>query len=378
MSQPITVFDLLWQARSWQRLRTYLSLAMAAVVGSQATFGQDWTIKQDVDPKLVVGDSKCAECHASEVAAWKKSPHFTAAFALLAKGEAKEISGKLGVTPNDSRCTTCHNTQGPQGNLKVISCESCHGGAGKHGERPGWLEAHHYFGNKLDPKDPASRNKETESHYKKRLAYCDKTGMRRSENLYALAKNCYECHTVPAETLVNKGGHPTETKGFEFVEFAQGEVRHNFQLDQTKNSIAPTVWTNARFAKGTRNAQGHLRLMYVLGQVADAEVSLRNRAQATGRGKFLDAANKRILAAKKSLEDIHQEAAIAEVKTLLDALAPVKRTTLRKVTGNDKNVYGSMAAVAAAVGPKLAASYDGANWQKINAPTKSKGDVYKP
>ena len=43
-------------------------------LGSSAS-GADFEIVQDIDPSKVVGHKACAECHASEVAAWEKSPH---------------------------------------------------------------------------------------------------------------------------------------------------------------------------------------------------------------------------------------------------------------------------------------------------------------
>ena len=165
-------------------------------------------------------------------------------WALLEKGEAQKIGERLDINDPtaDRRCTTCHGTQQNDANLKAVSCESCHGAAG--GDS-GWLKVHNFFGADLDPKDRASREKEAEADYHKRLADCDRLGMRRSDNLYALAKNCFECHTVPNETLVNEGQHPTETKAFEIVEFSQGDVRHNFQLNQAENAEAPTLWTGA-------------------------------------------------------------------------------------------------------------------------------------
>ena len=275
----------------------------------------------------------------------------------------------------DPRCTTCHGTQQKAGNLKAVSCESCHGAAG--GES-GWLEVHNFFGVGLDPKDKASREKELEADYHKRLADCDRLGMRRSENLYALAKNCFECHTVPNETLVNAGQHPTETKAFEMVEFFQGEVRHNFQLNQAENAAAPTLWTDARFATDDRTAAGRRSLMYVVGQLAACEVSLRSRATATGRGKFLTATNKRILDIKGNLEDIHEEAAIKEVQDVLDALEPLKRSSLRKVTDQDPTTFGDLAKLAAQAGQQVASSYNGNDWGNVKVPKKTKGKAYQP
>jgi len=352
-------------------------IVLIALVLCSAASAADWDIAQDIDPNKVVGHKACAECHQSEIAAWEKSAHATQSWSLLEKGEAQKIAERLDVgdATSDQRCTTCHGTQQKGDNLKAVSCESCHGAAG--GES-GWLEVHNFFGADLDPKDRTSREKETEEDYHKRLADCDRLGMRRSDNLYALAKNCIECHTVPNETLVNEGQHPTETKAFEVVEFSQGEVRHNFQLNQAENAAAPTLWTDARFATDDRSAAGRRSLMYVVGQLAACEVSLRSRATATGRGKFLTATNKRILDIKGNLEDIHEEAAIKEVQEVLDALEPLKRSLLRKVTDQDPTTYGNLAELVAQAGQQVASSYSGNDWGDVKVPKKTKGKAYQP
>jgi hypothetical protein len=377
MAPLVAFFDLPLHTRHTQRVLASLFLGLCAVVFGSAANGQGLNIEQDIDPDKVVGHQECAECHKSEIAAWEKSHHHTVAWSLLQKGEANEIAKALGIASAtaDVGCTTCHGTQQKAANLKVVSCESCHGAAG--GD-PGWFKAHHDFGDGLDPKDPASPAKETEEHYKQRLATCDKLGMRRSENLYALAKNCHECHHVPSETLVNKGKHPVGSKGFEFMSWSQGEVRHNYQLDQTKNAEAPTLWMKAN---GNRTAAGHKRLMYVVGQLAALEVSLQNRAQATGRGDFLNSANGGILDGQKSLKAIDKAVPIPEVKAALDAVKPAKRTSIRKITPDDKGTYGDMAKAVADAGQKAAAAYDGNGWEKLDSlleKNKPKGNVHQP
>ena len=352
-------------------------LAFNTLVWISTVHAAEWEIAQDVDPNKVVGHETCAECHKSEVDAWKKSSHATKPWSLLEKGEAQKITERLNISDGtaDHRCTICHGTQQKSGNLKAVSCESCHGAAG--GES-GWLKAHSFYGAGLDPQDRTSRESETEVDFRNRLAKCDHLGMRRSDNLYALAKNCFQCHTVPSETLVNKGQHPTETKAFEMVEFSQVEVRHNFQLNQSENATAPTLWTNARFATDERTAVGRRALMYVVGQLAACEVSLQSRATATGRGNFLKATNKRILNIKRNLETIHEQAAIKEVQDVLDALQPLKRSSLRKVEEQDSVTYSDLAKLVAKAGQKVASSYTGSDWKEIKIPKKTVGEAYQP
>jgi hypothetical protein len=352
-------------------------IVLGALVVCSTANAADWTIAQDIDPSKVVGHKACAECHQSEVDAWEKSSHATKSWSLLEKGEAQKIAERLGIgnATADHRCTTCHGTQEKAGNLKAVSCESCHGAAG--GES-GWLEVHSFFGAGLDPKDKASREKEPEADYHKRHADCDRLGMRRSDNLYALAKNCFECHTVPNETLVNEGQHPTETKAFEMVEFSQGEVRHNFQLNQSENAAAPTLWTDARFTTEDRTVAGRRALMYVVGQLAACEVSLRSRATATRRGNFLKAANKRILDVQGNLEEIREKAAIKEIQDVLDALSSLKRSSLRKVSDQDSTTFGDLAKLVAQAGQQVASSYSGNDWGDVKVPKKTEGKAYQP
>ena len=326
-----------------------------------------------------LGHQKCTECHQAEVNAWKASPHFTKSHQLLTTKaeEAQKFASKLGLSgavTSHTLCASCHGDVRERGN----SCESCHGGAGKKGDKQGWFTAHSYFGRGLDPKNRNARNKEVAANYQKRMKYCDAMGMRRSGNVYALAKNCFECHTVPNEKLV-QAGHPagkTGSAGIEFVEWAQGAVRHNFQANQEENALAPTVWLTNRFTEQQRTVDGHRRLMYVAGLLADLEVSLRSRGQATARGNFLDNANKRILAAKGDLEDVDKKVEIAEVKTALDAVKSLKRNTLRKLDGNIN--FAQIAGNVGKAGNKLATSHDGSAWAAIDrmVPKKGKGKAF--
>src|SRR5206468_4857753 len=96
-----------------------------------------------------------------------------------------------------------------------ISCESCHGAAAD------WNLAH---SNKDDPD---------------RLKKAEKLGMIRPTNFYRVAANCFQCHTVPEEKLVNVGGHKAGSE-IELVTWTQGEVRHNLQRSNgKKNEEAP-------------------------------------------------------------------------------------------------------------------------------------------
>ena len=235
------------------------------------------TVGQEIKTAHVLGSTACQECHQSEINAWQQSAHAKKSFAMLKTNpKAKEFGSELGiadVTSGSAVCTTCHGLrQGEAAQLTVLSgnsCEACHGGAGP--REGSWFAIHSDYGGK-----DVDRDAETQAHFQQRIAQCEELGMNGSGNIYELAKNCYECHTVPDETVVN-AGHPTGNPQFEFLAWVQGEVRHNYQMNQKENAAAPTLWTNARFTEG-RTEQGRHRLMYVVGQLVDLEVSLRNRA----------------------------------------------------------------------------------------------------
>lgn len=346
-------------------------LLIVALFYNSPAVAQQWNIKQDIDPAKVVGHEACAECHKSEVAGWKLTSHFKKAHGLLLQKEAKDIAAEVQVQDvmTDRRCTTCHGTQQEKNGqftvLKAVSCESCHG-AGGSGDQD-WLKIHASYGDGAEVK----REEESKEHFAKRLTQCDQQGMRRSENLYDLAKNCFECHVVPSEQLVNDGKHPAGSETIEFVAWAQGEVRHNFRLNQNENAVAPTLWTNARFTEG-RTADGHRRLMYVVGHLADLEVSLRNRGSATGRGNFLTAINKRISDAQKELKSIAKAGPVPE----LAAIPDVKRGQLRRPKPGDDKLFNGFADQVAAIGKKLASTADKNTWDDIGLPKSAKGAVY--
>ena len=91
---------------------------------------------------------------------------------------------------------------------------------------------------------------------------------------------------MPNERLVNVGGHNAGSEDFELVRWSQGMVRHNFLRTD-----------------GEYNAQSdstRLRVMYVVGLIADLEFSTRATAQATEKTTYgLKVANRAAKAAVK-------------------------------------------------------------------------------
>ena len=337
------------------------------------------TGQQRIDPATVVGHQACQECHKSEVAAWLQSSHATKSFKLLTENpNAKKFGDELGisdVTSVSATCTECHGLRQSQGGklsmLSGNSCEACHGGAGP--KESGWFRFHSDFGG-----ESVTRDQETEAHFQTRLATCDKLGMNRSEDVYDIVKNCLQCHSVSHEEVVN-AGHPIGDTQFEFVAWAQGEVRHNFQRDQTKNAESPTLWTHARFRE-PRTTQSRKQLMYVVGQLVDLEVSIRNRAKATGRGNFATALVRRITGMQRQLAKINRVAKLPEITAALNAAKPIKRARLRKFEADDAKFFGDIADAIAEQAKAISKNRDGSGLGGVASmlPKSVQGNVFMP
>ena len=252
-------------------------------------------VTRKIDPADVAGSQACLKCHKSELDALMKSKHHESLKKIEGGGGnipkyAKAVGINIADVTTDSICSRCHGTpQGAPGNVRAaagVSCESCHGGS----KRGNWLELH-------------AKEVKTDDARKQRDAECDKAGLIRAENLYAISKNCFQCHVISHEALVN-GGHPSfHYKGFELVGGSSGEVRHNFQQDQKVNAEAPSLW--AKVNKGA--AQDRRRMKFVVGILVDLEVRLNNLAAVSkGNGKkpFAKDNAKRLKAAKKDVDKI--------------------------------------------------------------------------
>ena len=263
------------------------------------TRGEHGRKLQETVASRVVGETQCLDCHRSEYARWKKSKHAAGAFdTLRTDKDARKYAEALGIkaadiTAPNSLCVQCHATRqtlesGEARVLPAVSCEACHSASGG---AAGWLNAHAVYG-----EQGSSRVAETEIHYLERKVKCDKAGQVRSEHLYQLAKTCYSCHIIGDEALVNDGGHKAATQNFEFATKSLGEVRHNFHLDQKVNAEAATLWVDPLWNGKGRTTAGHKRLMFVVGAMADLEVSLRYLAQVKDEdGDFFESMSDRVV-----------------------------------------------------------------------------------
>jgi hypothetical protein len=253
------------------------------------------------------------------------TPHYATYESLHRLPHAKEIADKLGlqsIKRNDV-CTQCHYTkQVEDGRERVVagvSCESCHGGARD------WVAMHNDYGG-----PGATKGSESAEHRAKRVAESVAKGMNNPHNIYLIARQCYDCHTVPNEKLVNVGGHLAGSQDFELVSWSQGMVRHNF--------LRGGGTTNATLS------QDELRVMYVVGVMTDLEYSLRATAAATDKSTFGLTSAKRAARMKKKLLEIQK---LANDPLLNAALEAVDTVELR--LGNSEAIVAAANTVGKAV-----------------------------
>lgn len=232
------------------------------------------------DPTKTVGPNACAECHKQEVEAWKGTHHFKTFREMPRRPEAKAIADRMGLRriKSESLCLTCHFTLQQKAArtepIVGISCESCHGAA------QDWIKVHSGFSGK-------TAQTETKAEEAARWKLAESKGMIRPRLLYQLAKNCFSCHVVPQEGLVNKGGHKAGSS-FELVSWSQGEIRHNTWYSQGKDNVV---------ASASRK-----RMLYVVGLGVELETGLRAIGKATARKTYAFAMAKRVDRARKQLD----------------------------------------------------------------------------
>jgi len=229
-------------------------------------------------PENVVGPEKCLECHKSEGKTWQKTHHFNTFNEMHKSKDAKAIADKMGVKQikKEATCLQCHYTADSGGEAVAgISCESCHGAA------KSWIKVHNDYGGK-----DVKKEQEPAAHKEQRISQSVSVGMIRPDDIYSVAQNCFQCHTVPNEKLVEVGGHNAGSD-FELVSWSQGEVRHNFLNGGANRPASPE----------------RKRVMYIAGRVLDLEYGLRGVAKVTKKSTYAVAMAKR---AKKALGYVEQ------------------------------------------------------------------------
>ena len=302
-----------------------LSIVLGFLVFSNSEAAPEAKGLREKDLSKIVGPEECGECHKAEVHVWRETGHSQTFKVLTRKKQAKEIAGNMGIkrVKKAADCVACHFTSGYKRNkvkaIAGISCESCHGPA------KDWLKVHGDYGGKK-----VSRERETPEHKAERLATIKEAGMIRPGDLYRLAANCYQCHVVPNERLVNVGRHQSGSDDFELVSWSLGEIRHKFLSSEGRKNEAVSPERQ--------------RMLYVVGKALDLEYGLRSLAKATEEGKYATATTKRVQRVADTLQAIDALIPIPEVKEILGV-----------IKGVDLKI-GNEAALAAAAGTIAAAT----------------------
>lgn len=295
----------------------------------------------DCDPTKVMTAESCATCHANEVKVWKQTPHFTTFEKLSRRPRAKEICKKMGLrsVKRSDVCIQCHFTQkdlnGKNKAVSGISCESCHGAS------KDWLTLHNDYGGPT-----ATKESETSTHREQRLDACTELGMRNTRDVYSIASSCFNCHTVPNEKLVNVGGHLATTSDFELVSWSQGMVRHNFLRGNNQTNVESTP--------------EKLRLLFLVGIIADLEYSTRATALATAKSKYGLTVAKRAVEKALQLHDLQKQLNNPDLQAVLQTFA----TAELKV--NNENQLTQIADQIGQLGRKFARENDGSLFAAVD------------
>lgn len=310
----------------------------AIVLFVVGTVGLSWANQQP--PETVTGPEKCVECHKGESKIWEATHHFRTFTELPRRETARTIADKMGIRrlKADSLCLGCHFTTKMVGGkpkaVAGISCESCHSGGRD------WLKRHSEFSGH------EKKEQESAAERSKRWSEVEAAGMIRPSHLYSLAKNCYSCHVVPQEDLVNTGGHPAGSP-FELVAWSQGEVRHNVMYTADKSN---------RDATPERR-----RLMFVVGTAVELEVSLRAVAVSTTKARYAVSMAKRAQAAKVRMGKIAEVLSVPEIDEIVAAASGAKLKL------NNEAELTAAAEKVAEASQRLSVKYDGVGWSAVDA-----------
>jgi hypothetical protein len=309
-------------------------------------------------------EKNCQGCHELEVEAWQHTRHFATFVDRHRSPEAKVIMKNMKAGRSMKRassCRQCHYTSRLEsGKITAtwgVSCESCHGPA------KDWVGKHHHaaFDDEIKPAMKWGDGKsEKPAARAARLGPAAAKDMIHSDMIYDIATNCFGCHTVPNETLVNKGKHKAGS-AFDLVAWSQGEIRHNF----VSSAGAPKTPTNRALSAKQK------RRYYIVGAVVDYEVTLRNLSNVKEKdGDFHKAMIARANRLRKKVDAILKAAKLPALDAAIKAVpATIDGTTT--ITAELANKVGK-------AGRAFTKENDGSGLDGIDAlvPTEYKGKVY--
>jgi hypothetical protein len=251
-----------------------------------------------LDPTKIVGSDRCANCHGESVNHWQETPHFLTfagsetVEAMHRRPSADSILTRLQMrSAKRGECVACHYTEQATAErprpsaIEGVSCESCHGAAAD------WVETHGVYGETATG-EKASRETETPEHRSARLAQAAAAGQIQTDNLHAIIANCFDCHTVPNERLVNVGQHVAGSASFDYLTWLDDFIRHNFLYSNgAENRRAPRD-----YPIDTRRRQA-----FITAELVDLEYSLRGLSTASEDGPYAESLAARIQAARETL-----------------------------------------------------------------------------
>lgn len=350
MSHPVSsVYALFVQ----KKMGPMLSLCLGGLV---------WLPCSLADAGVLIGPSECQACHEDEYRVWEKSKHASSED-FYAREAGKKIAQAMqlsAVDEQDNVCWSCHYTvlddDGEALPEAGPSCESCHAPASD------WLVVHSCYGGTSrahceqlsEAETDIKAAAETAEHKIWRQTERVKWGMFPLDNVYKVVENCFKCHTIAQEDVVNTGGHDVE-HDFELVTWLQGEIRHHF----------------LRSPKNPPNTPAQKRVLYMVGQMVDLEYSLRALASAKSDGVFSQAMIHSTQSALSKLAQINRLHATVQMSHILKiyngiVLAPNQATALLEVAD-------AVSVQAQAFGKLYRGK--GADFAEIDAliPTKTKG-----
>ncbi len=343
---------------SFTGLYLYLTLIglacglICSVYAQQQNIFNDENLRHDPS-KILINDSNldpCSQCHRSEFEVWKQTPHAKGFLELHKKESAQAIAKALNIRgiKRESLCLRCHYTPKIKNNKLIaaagITCESCHGPAKE------WEPLHHDFGVKGSAALGEKKDRETDEHRSQRLLLTKQTGMLRPGEIYNVVANCFDCHTVPNERLVNEGGHTSGSNGFNLVEKIE-DIRHNFLQ-------------SLLYGDGSENdtlSRKHKRLLFVTGRVLELEYNLRGTALATREGTYLTNMVQRTADVVEAIRQINLRLSIPE---LTEMLAVYQSVILK---ANHRAALAQAADKIQSAAKQLTSIYDGSEFSKIDS-----------